>query len=196
MTLVEVLIAVGIAVVIGVGIFAIQADTFRFNRQFTASLNSIDRAQRLLRPMTAEIRSATISGLGAFPVAVALPYEFAFYSDLDSDGRVEYVRYYLSGTILYKEVIPQTTALPPVYDPAGSTVRPFIEGVQNELQHTPLFRYFSNEYTGGTAGEITNASTTLELVRMIRISIMLNPGSGGTPYSIGSDVAIRNLKQQ
>lgn len=195
LTLVEVLVSVAIVSGVSMLLATLHVDLNRFTKRFNTALTSVDRAQRLLRPMTAEIRSASMSGLGAFPVAVAYPYEFAFYSDIDSDTYKEYVRYYLSGTTLYKEVIHQNTGTPPSYPTSGSTTA-FIEGVQNETTNTPLFRFFSNEYVSGSVSEITSADTDIDKIRMVRVSIVLQPQESVAPTTLTSDVSIRNLKQQ
>lgn len=193
-TLVEVLVSVTIMTMIGIVVSKFQVDTFAFNRKFNSSLTTVDRAQRLLRPMTAEIRSSSPSGLGAFPVATADATTFAFYSDIDSDGLKELVQYYLVGTTLYKDVTKQTGTTPPQYNSANKVTTAFIEGVQNGTDGTPLFQYFSKDYTGGATGEIVSSDNRTEDIRLVRISIHLQ--SDTTPFTISSDVSIRNLKQQ
>lgn len=195
-TLIELLVAVSIVVLLGIVVSSVQIDVFRFNRTITGSLSSIDRAQRLLRPMTAEIRSASISGLGAFPIATAAPTEFAFYSDIDSDGKKEYVRYYLSGTTLYKQVVRPSSTLPPVYDTASASPTVFIENVQNGASQTPIFRYFSGAYIGGEEGEVLAPENSIESIRMVRISLLVQSVGAQQTVTIGTDVTIRNLKQQ
>lgn len=195
-TLIELLIAVSICVALAVVLASMQIDIFRFNRRFSTSLTTVDRAQRLLRPMTAEIRSASISGLGAFPIATALPYDLVFYSDINSDGTKEYIRYHLVDTTLYKTIVYQSQSIPAVYD--LSTAQPviFIEGVENEAQQIPVFRYFSNQYVDGGVDEIIDANTATSGIRMVRITMALATGENTPLFTVTSDVAIRNLKQQ
>lgn len=194
LTLIEVLVSIAIMTMVGVVISSFQVDTFRFNRSFTSSLTTVDTAQRLLRPMTAEIRSASPSGLGAFPIATATTTTFAFYSDIDSDGLKELVQYNVSGTTMYKSVTKQTGTTPPRYDPANTVTTSFIEGVQNVTSGSSTFRYFSKEYIGAADGEILPSDNRTDDIRLVRIAIELL--SDRSPITITSDVSIRNLKQQ
>lgn len=194
LTLVEVLVSIAIMTMIGIVVSTFQVDTFSFNRKLTSSLTTVDRAQRLLRPMTAEIRSASPSGLGAFPIATAENNTFAFYSDIDSDGLKELVQYYVVGTSMYKDITKQTGTTPPRYDVANKVTTTFIEGVQNLTNGTPTFQYFSKDYIGGANGQILPADNKMDDIRLVRITIDLQ--SGAAPVSISSDVSIRNLKQQ
>jgi hypothetical protein len=195
-TLVELLIAVSICTLIGIVVVNMQIDIFRLNRKLTGSLTTVERAQRLLRPMTAEIRSASISALGAFPIATALPYDLAFYSDTDSDGTKEYIRYHLVDTTLYKTVVYQSQGIPAIYDISAVEPVVFIEGIENVAQQAPMFRYFSNQYVDGGVDEIVDADTVTSGIRMVRIMMMLATGDDTPVFTISSDVAIRNLKQQ
>lgn len=194
LTLVEVIVSIAIMTMVGIVVSKFQADTFSFNRKFTNSLTTVDRAQRLLRPMTAEIRSASPSGLGAFPIATGEAHTFAFYSDIDSDGLKELVQYYVVGTTMYKDVTKQTGTTPPRYDAANKITTPFIEGVQNLIDATPTFQYFSKDYIGGSDGEIVPSDNRMDDIRLVRIVIHLQ--SDNVPVTISSDVSIRNLKQQ
>lgn len=195
-TLLELLIAVSICTLIGIVVVHMQIDIFRFNRKLSGSITTVDRAQRLLRPMTAEIRSASISALGSFPIATALPYDLAFYSDTNSDGTKEYIRYHLVGTTLYKTVVYQSQDIPAIYDIAGAQPIVFIENIENAEQQVPMFRYFSNQYNDGGVDEILDADTATSGIRMVRIMMMLTTEENTPAFIITSDVAIRNLKQQ
>jgi len=57
---------------------------------------AIDEARRGVDAMAKEIRQATNGDNGAYPIELAADKEFIFYSDIDKDGQVERVRYYLA----------------------------------------------------------------------------------------------------
>ena len=57
---------------------------------------AINEARRGVDLMAKEIREATDGENGAYPIELAADKEFVFYSDVDGDGRIERVRYYLA----------------------------------------------------------------------------------------------------
>lgn len=59
---------------------------------------AIDEARRGIETLVKEIRTARIADDGSYPIEKAGDKEFIFYSDIDGDGKVERVRYFL-GTV-------------------------------------------------------------------------------------------------
>jgi len=59
---------------------------------------AIDEARRGIEIMVKEIRGASTGDDGSYPIEKAGDKEFIFYSDIDGDGKVEKVRYFL-GTV-------------------------------------------------------------------------------------------------
>jgi hypothetical protein len=59
---------------------------------------AVYEARRGVDQMAKDIRAATVAEDGSYPIERADDKQFVFYSDIDSDGRVEKVRYFL-GTI-------------------------------------------------------------------------------------------------
>jgi len=59
---------------------------------------AIDDARRGIETMVKEIRMAGEGEDGSYPIKFAGDKEFIFYSDIDRDGRVERVRYFLAQT--------------------------------------------------------------------------------------------------
>ncbi|MBM3250641.1 MAG: prepilin-type N-terminal cleavage/methylation domain-containing protein [Candidatus Nealsonbacteria bacterium] len=56
---------------------------------------AIDEARRGIKTMVKEIREARPGDNGSYPIEKAGDKEFIFYSDIDGDGKVERVRYFL-----------------------------------------------------------------------------------------------------
>jgi hypothetical protein len=193
----EMLVVVALVSFIGVVISKFQKDVFSFNRYFTNSLSVGDSAQKLLRPMTAEIRSTSQSSSGAYPIDSIGDYYFSFYSDIDSDGLKEWVKYSVSGTVLSKEVI-KPTGNPLVYNSANKVTTTFMTGVRNLSESIPMFTYYDDTYTGGSGGVISPSTGSLSAVRLIGVKIRIDPDTNQSPTvtEISTLVAIRNLKIQ
>lgn len=196
-TLVEMVVTVSIATVIFLIIGKFQSDVFSFNQIFSGAFSTSDQAQKLLRPMTAEIRSASQSSNGAYPLSAFAANDFSFYSDIDNNGAKDLVRYYLSGTTVYKEVTPPTGA-PAVYNAANKKVTTFMTGVRNGSTGVGLFQYYSSAHTGGTTGQIVPGTGSIENIRLIRITFTIDADVNKPPSAtdVTTLVSIRNLKQQ
>ncbi len=57
---------------------------------------AVDQARRGVDIMAQEIRNARYGEDGSYPIELAGSKEFVFYSDIDNDGGIEKVRYYLA----------------------------------------------------------------------------------------------------
>lgn len=59
---------------------------------------AVDEARKGVETMVREIREAKQGDDGSYPIELAADKEFIFYSDIDKDGAVERVRYFLGNT--------------------------------------------------------------------------------------------------
>jgi hypothetical protein len=193
----EMLIVVALVSIIGIVISKFQRDVFSFNRYFSNSLSAGDSAQKLLRPMTAEIRSASPSSNGAYPIDSIGDNSFSFYSDIDNDGLKEWVKYSLSGTVLSKETI-KPTGNPLIYNTSNKITKVFMVGVRNISDGVPIFTYYDSTYTGDVEGVVPAATGSLSSVRLIGVKIRIDPDTNQSPTAleVSTQVAIRNLKIQ
>ncbi len=196
-TLMEMLVVVAIVTSLGIIISKFQKDVFSFNRYFSSSLSTGDSAQKLLRPMTAEIRSASPSVNGSYPIDSIGDYSFSFYSDIDNDGLKELVKYSLTGTTLTKEVT-KPTGSPLIYNSANKVSTTFMTGVRNITDGIPVFTYYDSTYTGSSGGVVSPTTGLLSSIRLIGIKMRLDPGPNQplSTVEVSTQVAIRNLKIQ
>ncbi|OGY60222.1 MAG: hypothetical protein A3F24_00595 [Candidatus Colwellbacteria bacterium RIFCSPHIGHO2_12_FULL_44_17] len=98
---------------------------------------------RTLHVIVPEIRSITQSAAGDYPVALATESALTFYSDIDKDGAIEKVRYFLENTTFKKGTL-KPTGVPLEYNPANEIVKTEIENVIDD----EIFLYYNNGYTG------------------------------------------------
>lgn len=190
-TLLETLIAMGIFSLIMIAIGAFAKDLFFYNDVFTGGLTSYDEARKVLQPIASEIRSASSSSLGSYPIEKAANTEFIFFSDIDNNGLKERIRYFIVGNILKRGVtIP--TGSPLQYLSANETISDIVHGVSNGL--TPIFSYYNSSYNGNTAA-LTQPVSIID-VRLVKITIVIDadPNRPPAPVTVTTQVNIRNLK--
>lgn len=191
-TIVEIIIVLGILAGI-VGLSAsFQAGVFRMNRMFGSSVNISFEANRAVKDMSRIIRSLAPSEQGAYPVEMAATSTFIFFSDIDRDGVVERVRYYLATSTLMMGVV-EPSGSPLTYTLANEKKSQLIHHVRNDAG-TPLFTYYDRNYTGTTTP--LTQPVARQHVRHVRVHVLVDvdPLQLPGPVSIISGMTFRNLK--
>lgn len=97
-TLVETMVAVFIFILISGLTFLFIFFIYRYYKTNWQQSVAIEEARRGVETMVKEIRMASPSQDGSYPIEKAEDKEFVFYSDIDGDGDIERVRYFL-GTV-------------------------------------------------------------------------------------------------
>ncbi len=191
-TIIELLISIAIITALTVSVTSFQRDVFYLNNTLQSSLNAQLDARHVVKIAVAELRKASPSSLGAYPIELASSTGITFYSDIDSDGQKEKVRYYLSGTTIKKGVI-APSGNPLTYSSANEKTTTLINSVVASTT-VPLFQYYSSTYTGTTSP--LSIPVDVSTVRLIKITVIIdnNPAHSPAPIIITSQVTLRNVK--
>jgi len=187
----EVLVSIFILTLIGLAVSSFAKDIFSLNRITSDSLTAQDETRRALKTMSAEIRTASPSSLGAYALAQSATSSFTFYSNIDGDSFKERVRYFLDGTTLKKGVI-KPIGTPLTYSPANEVISELIPGVANAT--TSIFSYYDKNYDGTTQALIEPID--IATVRLVKITIVVDkdPQTPPSPMTLTTQISIRNLK--
>jgi hypothetical protein len=190
-SIVEFLVGIFILVLIAVAVSTFQKDIFFFNTFFSSSITTQEEARRTLKTMSAEIRSASLSSIGAYPISQAGVSSFIFYSDIDDDLLKERIRYFLDGTILKKGII-KPSGSPLTYNPANETFSELVHDVSSGA--TSVFSYYDENYDGTT--QPLTEPINIPDVRLIKITIIIDrdPTRPPGPATLTTQVFLRNLK--
>lgn len=188
----EIMIAVGIATGIFMVIFNFGQSIFGFNATAQSNLEAQTSARRILKTIVKELREASPSSLGAYPVAVAATSTITFFSNIDGDTVKEQVRYFIQGKDFKKGVI-KPTGSPLVYNPGVEQVTTLVKDVSNSTS-TPIFEYFDSTYTGTSTPLAQPVQVTR--VRLVRITFKIekDPYKAPNVITVISQVFLRNLK--
>ncbi len=194
MTLIEIMIAMAIFVVIVILVNGFQGKVFKLNNILQSSLSIQQNARKILRPFAEEVRSATISNIGAFPISIATPNMIEFYSDNDNDGLKEKIRYFRDGDEFKKGVV-KPSGNPYSYNENDEDITGVVSGIVNGA-NDPVFQYYDGSYDGNPESlpltypialtEITLVKTTLK----VDLDVNEDPG----PIEISTQATFRNLK--
>lgn len=192
-TLIEVLVVIFIISVIGGGIYTLQNDVFRLNKNLSGALNAHDDARQTLRKFTAELRTASQSSRGAPAIAQAESTSITFYANIDTDTLVERVRYFLDGTTLKRGVIKPSGSPLSYDDTASETFVELVDGIANGT--TNIFTYYDSSYDGTTNVTPLAFPVARQNVRLIKIELLIDrePAREPGPTVFTTQVTPRNL---
>lgn len=190
-TLVEILVAVAIFSLIIVAIGSFQADIFSLNTIIQAGLENQNEAKKVIRPFANEVRSASQSNLGAYPIKLASSTAFTFYSDIDNDNLKEEVRYFLEDGNFKKSVI-EPSGEPLSYNPSDAQIINIVHDVTN----ANIFEYYDSSYDGTSTSTPLAFPVTPSDVRLVKVQLIIdsNPDKPPAPLYVTTQVSIRNLK--
>jgi len=149
-------------------------------------------AEQGIETMVKEIKEAITGDDGSYIIERANDYEFVFFSDIDKDGAIERLKYFIDGSNFKKEVI-DPTGSPPFYitdktnpDYSGKTLI-LSKYVRNQ---PPIFHYFDNNL------QELPPPARLKDTKLMRVYLVINvdPSLPPQDFVLESDIQLRNLK--
>ncbi|HBM45554.1 MAG: hypothetical protein UT05_C0010G0015 [Parcubacteria group bacterium GW2011_GWF2_38_76] len=188
-TTIELLLGITFVVFIGLAVGNFQENLFSNSDYLTRSLTAEGDARIVLRKLISELRTMNYSSVGSYPIGLATENSIIFYSDINSDNNMERLRYFLDGEFL-KVGIVYPSGSPLSYDLDSEKISIL---VRNIVPGASIFTYYDTNYNGEN-GAIA-FPVDLSLVRLVKVDIPILIKNRGTttPYSISSQVSIRNL---
>lgn len=186
----EVLVTMALMTGIAFLITKLSGDLTGYSLRFNRSIFTQQEIQQTLQVILPEIRSATQSSNGVYPIVAAATSSFTFYSDLDRDGAFERVRYFLQSGIFKKGVI-KPSGYPPTY-PSSSEV---VYDLVHSMSTSTIFYYFDANATSTFSASLPSPVDVLK-VRTVEVNLIANQGTTSTQSLTGIDnrATIRNLR--
>jgi prepilin-type N-terminal cleavage/methylation domain-containing protein len=193
MTLIEVLIAMAITSLLGLGIVSLEYILGKNQLLIINSYKSVDDANSSVTSFIREIRAARDSDNGAYLLEKVDNKEIIFYSDIDYDKSVEKVRYSLSGTNFIKGII-EPFGYPVQYPEDQEKLTTLTTNVRNEL--IPIFYYYNSDWPQDTLNNPLPQNLRLSDTRIVKIYLVINTQTNDPKanYTLESFSQIRMLK--
>lgn len=190
-SLVEIVIVTAIVAVIFGALFNFGNSIFSWNSSAQKNLSAQSDGRRVLKNMVKELRSASPSSSGSYPIAAVGTSTLTFFVNLDSDNLKEQVRYFLQNKEL-KRGVTKPSGSPLVYNPANEQLSTLIRDINNGS--APIFEYFDSNYAG-TSTPLAQP-VLITKVRLIRMTLKIekDPNKSLGPLIVTSQVFLRNLK--
>ena len=192
LTFAELLISITIMTLIIYVSSTFQKDIFSMNYTLQSSLNAQLDARHLVKVMVAELRKTTQSSTGTYPIELASSTGITFYSDVENNGTIDKVRYFLNGSTISKGVT-TPTGNPLTYNPANEVLTTLISSVVASSTNQ-IFAYYPSTYTGTTSP--LSFPVDISSIRLVKITIIIDqdPNRSPTQIIVISSVNLRNLK--
>ena len=191
-TLVEILISIAIMTAVIISVNTFSKDVFSLNSTLQAGLNAQIDLLHVVKVMVAEIREASPSNNGAYPLILVNPTTISFYSDINGNGLKEKIRYFTNGNVVQKGVVTPSGS-PLTYNDANEKISTVVSDFVASST-APLFQYFPSSYTG-TSSPLSQP-VDISSVRLVKITVIIdrNPNQSPVQTVTTSQVSIRNLK--
>jgi len=185
LTLIETMTAIVIFTITIGGLMSIIFYLYKTHGYVFQQAMAVTEARKGVSIMVKELREAKTGEDGSYVIEKAEPSEIVFYSDIDKDGEIERVRYYLQGTNLMKEII-NPEGLPAQYSSVPE--ERFLSRYIGETS-PPIFTYL------GEDGEILGISIRKKDTKMVEIYLQVEVPNGrfSVKYVLESTVKFRNL---
>lgn len=187
-TLVESIIVIAISTLAMLSISSSVLYFYRTNANAIEQALALSSARKGVEFMVRDMREATYSEEGSFPIISMSDTEFYFYTDTDRDNAVERIRYYLDGTVLTRETT-NPTGTPFSYGAFDDTSL-VSEYVRNEEENTPMLKYYDADGV-----EITDYTQVRDVV-LVSVTIIVNISPTRLPeeFTLRSTAALRNVR--
>ncbi|MCB9805748.1 prepilin-type N-terminal cleavage/methylation domain-containing protein [Candidatus Nomurabacteria bacterium] len=191
-TLLESMFTLFILSLIILAVASFQTDVFRLNRVIHVGLTAQNDIRKIIRPMVDEVRSASESNLGAYPLSETATSTFSFYSDIDNDSLKEKITYFLDGSDFKKGVI-KPSGNPYIYDTDDEVIT---EVVHDVLAVDNIFEYYDSSYDGTASSAPLEFPVSPSSVRLIKIELTVDADPNNPPEAITvtTQINVRNLK--
>ena len=187
-TVMEIMIALGIFTALTSLAASFFVQGYKVN-SFASRLDAQVKSGRDgIEVMSREIREAIDSDRGDYLVEDVQNDAFTFYSNIDSDGSAEKVRYFVDNLILKKGVI-DATGSPPQYLEANEIITTIAQYINNG--GNPIFTYYDSN--GSLLSSFPSEEDEIRLIHVF-LNIDIDPGEIPVKYELETSIQIRNLK--
>lgn len=196
MSLIEMLMAIAIALAIMGGFTLLFLRTWDTNKFILEEGMASAAASHATNKLVIQLRGTQQADNGDYPIESADKFSLIFYCDIDNDGVVEKVHYFLDdANDQLKMGISDPLATNPVTYPANDTTVSVIANYVVNDTSDPLFYYYNKNYPGDTVNNPLATPADVGAIEMIRIHLYvnINPVHAPDNINIESFVDLRNL---
>ncbi len=188
-TLIESIIVISISTLAMLAIASSVLFFYRTNANAIEQALALSSARKGVEYMVRDVREATYSEEGSYPIISMSDTELYFYSDTDRDNAVERIHYYLNGTVLMRETV-NPTGTPLTYVDGTGELTVVSEDVRNGEDDVPMLEYF--DATGTEILDYTRVSDVA--IVGVTVIVNINPTRLPEEFTLRSTASLRNVR--
>ncbi len=176
-TLFEISLVILLIGFIVLSLFLLVLNISNINANFVFNLKGTGDALLFFKEIERELRTMQNSNIGNYPIEIASSTKIVFYSDIDDDGLIERISYFIEGTELKKSII-TPSGNPLSYN---SSTEKILMVVKNLIVPQVIFSYYdTNNQTTTDVSKIKTIKTNLKIYQsfgknMFENYIIVNP---------------------
>ncbi|MBI5405604.1 type II secretion system protein [Candidatus Kaiserbacteria bacterium] len=186
-TLIETLVVAALTAIVTVALGGLIQYFYKTNAYVLEQTQATESARRSIESAMADLREASYGADGSYPLMAAATSSVTFYANIDSDTAIERVRYYLSGTTLYRGTT-KASGNPPSYAGQPEVATLVVDNIRNGT--STLFSYFDS------AGNQLSDPINISLVASAKARVMtdVNPNRAPEIFTLTGNATLRNVR--
>jgi len=182
-TLIEITVVMSIFILIFILGSNFIVTTLQSTRFTSDQGEAIIQARKAIDNISKDVREASSSERGDYPISYMTSQNFIWYGDVNNDGLAEKINYLVYGTDLLRVVTaPGASNNYPDSEKSTTTIAYYINN-----QTEAIFKYYDAD---------NNETAIINEVRLINVSLKINvtPAVAPNDYYVETDIQLRNLK--
>ena len=185
-TLIETIVTVALTALVLLAINSLVIYFYRTNAYALEQSQAVASARRSLENALRDLREASYGADGSYPIAATATSSVTFFANINSDPAIEKVRYYLSGSTLYRGTT-EPAGSTPSYTGQPEVTTLVVDNIRNGT--TPMFSYY--DANGNQLTDPINISD----VASVHIEVLtdVNPTRAPNVYTLMGRATLRNL---
>jgi type II secretory pathway pseudopilin PulG len=187
-TLIETVVVIGLLVLVGGALTSMIQYFYRTNDYVLQEGTAVQSARLGLSNAMEDLREASYGDDGSYPIATAGTSTITFYADVNGDGDVEKVQYYLLNGTLY-DAVTHSAGTPPSYTGQPTSTTTLATYIQNNAS-SPIFQYADD--TGTILSSPINVSAIASVSTDLKIDV--DPSRAPGTYTLLGSATLRNLE--
>ncbi len=182
-TLLEIAIALSLIILIIVSLFLLTFNIANVNATFVFNLAGESDVILFFKQIEKELRSMQNSNIGNYPIELASSTQIIFYSDIDNDGLVERINYFVENNELKKSVI-IPSGNPLQYNSSTEKVSTLVKNLYVPQQ---VFSFYDFNF---------QTTTEVSKIKIIKVNLKIYQNLGKNIFENYIIISPRNLRFQ
>ncbi len=186
LTLIETIVTVALTAFVFLALGSLIQYFYKTNTYTLEQSQAVSSARRSIENAMRDLREASYGSDGSYPIQTVATSSITFYANINTNISIEKVRYYLSGTTLYRGTT-EPAGNPPSYAGQPETTTLVVNNIRNGT--SALFTFYD------TNGMLLTNPINISDITSVHINVLtdVNPERAPNIYTLSGSATLRNL---